>query len=107
MRNPLRMRRGQCIGDLLSLLEGLLDGQLAFSEPGCERLALHEFHHQVIRAHIVDLANVWMVWSRNRTCFTLKTIAELLRRNLDGNFSVKPWIMRFPYPCRCPQGIGV
>src|SRR5580658_4365275 len=52
--------------------------------------AFHQLHHQVVRADIVEMADVGMIQRGNRTGLALETLAEFLCRNLDGDFSAKP-----------------
>src|ERR1019366_1448850 len=85
------VRRFESGGELAGDPEYFVERQWAF-----RRFALDILHHDVVRADIVDLANVRMVQRRNRTRFTLETLGELLFRYLNRDMPVKPLIARQP-----------
>ena len=60
MKYALCMGVFQSAGDLDSELQGFLHRQRAR-----ERLTVHVLHHQVVRTHIVNLANVRVVQRRD------------------------------------------
>jgi len=59
-----------------------------------QRGALQQFHHQVIRTHVVQRANMRMIQRRNRSRFSIESFAELLLRSLDGDGPPQPGINR-------------
>jgi hypothetical protein len=52
-------------------------------------LALDVLHHQVIRPHVVERANVGMIQRRHSASFALETLAELGLGNLDGHDAIQ------------------
>ena len=59
----------------------VLTGRRLALQPGGDRLALHQFHHQVVRSDVVERADVGMVQRGNGACFPLEALNEpLLRR---------------------------
>ena len=68
----------------------------ALPKPIRQRRSFHKLHHQVIRADIVELANIWMIQRRNRPGFTFKMIRELPLAEFDGHVTADTGIVRFP-----------
>src|SRR5439155_10461326 len=85
MNDLLAVRLRQCSRDLRGIQERRLPWKRSAFEPGCYGLALHQFHYQVIRPHIVERADVGMVERRNRARLALETGAELFVSRLDGD----------------------
>src|SRR5205085_11292506 len=54
-------------------------------EPVRDGLALHQFHHEVVRPDVVESADVGVIQRRNRTGLALEAGAELLMGELDGD----------------------
>src|SRR5437016_7820733 len=54
-------------------------------EPGCNRLALHQLHYEVIRPNVVERADVGMIQRRNRARLTLETRAKSLMSGLESD----------------------
>ncbi len=77
MRDALFVRGIQRVQNLIGVFGGLLQRQRAV-----QRHSVHVLHYQIIRADIVNLANVRMIERRNRASLPLKALAEFL----FGNF---------------------
>ena len=54
------------------------------------RLAVDEFHDQVVGSDVVERANVGMVQRSDGARLALETLAELLVRYLDGDVPAQP-----------------
>ena len=72
MRDALLVRGIERIANLHRILQRLIDRQRPL-----ERRAFDVLHHQIIRADIVELADVGMIQRRNRLRFALESFAEL------------------------------
>ena len=83
MRDTFGVRGGQRIGELRAVAEYKVHRQTAFFDTPSQRLALYQFHHQVVGADIIKRAYVRMVERRNRQSLTLKPAGELRMRGLD------------------------
>src|SRR5207237_4026899 len=79
------MRGGQSVDDLHRVTQGFVERQWTSLDELRERLALNVLYHQVIRADIVQCADIRVIERGNGLCLALKAIVELTRRNLDGN----------------------
>jgi hypothetical protein len=97
------VRSGQTIADLHRDVE-----QFARGIGRRDRCAFDELHHQIVRAHIVKLADVGMIQGGDRAGLALKAFAEFFVSGLDGDDAVQPRIARFPplppAPCRRRRG---
>ena len=85
MNDALAVRLHQRSHDLRSVGERRLHGKRSAFEPGRDRLALHQFHDEVIRPNIVERADVGMIQRRNRARLALETRAKPLLSGLDGD----------------------
>ena len=65
--------------------ERRVHGERPAFQPCRHRFALHQFHHQVVRANVVERADVGVVQRGNRARLALETGAELLVSGLDGD----------------------
>src|SRR5262249_53874365 len=54
--------------------------------------SFHEFHHQVIRSDIVELADVGVIERSNHSCFPFETLAEACGADFYRNLAVQPRI---------------
>ncbi len=68
-----------------------------------ERSALDVFQHQVIRADIVDLANVRMVQRRNGTRLQFESGTMLMLQTFDGDEAIQPGVAGFPHLSHCAR----
>jgi hypothetical protein len=68
-----------------------------------ERLTFHQFHHQVIRANVIQRADVGMVQRGDGPSFPLEASTELLRANFDGDLTAKASVYR---PINTAHGAG-
>ena len=71
--------------------------QLACAIYRSQRRSLHEFHHDVVRPDIVELADVGMVEGRDRPGFPLKTRGEFVLGDFDGYDTIEPCVARLVY----------
>ena len=62
-----------------------------------KRFAIDVLHDQIVRADVVELANVGMIQRRNRAGLALETIAVLTLQALDGDYTIETRITRLPY----------
>src|SRR3984885_14821104 len=76
MHDPLAMSRIQGVQDLACVLYSFLG-----SERPLHRSSFHELQYQIIGAHVVQRANVWMVQRGNRPCLSFEAVAELSLRD--------------------------
>ncbi len=84
MENPLGVRSFQSRGDLQGRAHGFGLGHRA-----AERRAFDVLQHQIVRADVVDLANVGMIQSRDCPGFLLKSRAVVAFQPLDGNIAIQ------------------
>ncbi len=92
MDDALLVRGVQGIENLGGVFSRLLQRQRPFKGH-----AFDVFHHQVVRSHVVDLADVGMIQRRHGAGFALKALAEFLFGKLQNDDPVEPRIARLPY----------
>ena len=83
------------------------NGQIFMLFSGDDRTAVDKLHHDVVRADVINLADVGMVERGNRSRFAFKTLGELCGRNLDCNQATQPRIARpihFAHAARTNSG---
>ncbi len=102
MDNPRGMRGGQTIGDLNRDIE-----QFARRIHGSDRDALYKLHHQVVRPHVVQLANVGMIQRAHRPSLTLKAFRKSLFGNLDGDDPIEAFVASFVHFAHTARPDGV
>ena len=85
MGNELLMRGGQSLSDLLGDAQGFVEGDGAFSDALLEGWTFYQLHDEVIRTHVVDVADVRMIESGDGAGLALKTLVEPLGGNLDSD----------------------
>jgi hypothetical protein len=71
--------------DLGAVEEHRFEGKRSALQPPRQRLALHQFHHQIVGANIVKRADVRVIQRRNRPRLARKAVVKLLARSLDRN----------------------
>ena len=86
MDDALGVSGGERVGDL----DGVRQHTLSSGMGPClisvrESVALDELHDQVIRANVVERADVGVVERGDGLGFALKAVAELARGNFDGD----------------------
>src|SRR5579864_2462415 len=59
-----------------------------------ERSPLDKLHDQVVRADVVNLANIRMIQCGDGFGFTLEALRELRGGDFDGHVTIQPWITR-------------
>ena len=90
MGDPLPVRGIQGIQNLSGVFDGFFERQRSF-----QRRALDVFHHQVIRADIVELADVGMIQLRDGAGFTLEAFAEVRLCNFDRDEAIEARVAGF------------
>jgi len=58
-------------------------------DPVRQRGPFYQFHHQVVRAYVVQRADVGMIQRRNAVGFALEPVGKSLGGNLDGDFAIQ------------------
>ncbi len=84
MENPLGMRGFQSSGDLQSRSHGV-----GFGHGPLEGRAFDILEHQIIRADVVNLADVRMVERRDGSGFLLETRAMVTFQPFDGDVTIQ------------------
>ncbi len=94
----------QSFCDFNSNLQQLRERQRAPAQAIGKRLAVEELHNQevgaVLRADVVEMADVWMIQRGNGTSFALETLLEfriggkMSGENLDGNGAIEARVFR-------------
>jgi len=74
---PLACRR-QSARDLRAIADDLFGCDRPFVNSRLKGFAFHVLHHQVVRTHIMDRTDVWMVQLSDCSGLTLETSRELL-----------------------------
>src|ERR1700682_5513511 len=92
MGNPLLVRGIQGIQDLSGAFYDSLQRQRAL-----QRRALDVFHHQVIRADVVYLADVGMIQGGDGLRFAREAFAELRGRDFDSDIPIQTRVPRSVY----------
>src|SRR5262245_22118045 len=98
MRDALAVCRVERREDLGGELQDAVERQWTF-----ERLAFDQLHHEVIRTHIVECADVGVVQRGDRPRFTFEAITECCRGELDRDRSIEP---RVAGPRHLPHAAG-
>ena len=89
MDDTFGVSRGQCARHLRGAHQGLSRRERPAPQASSQRLAFHQFHHQVRGPHVVDGADVRMIQLRDCPGFALEAFAELFSRNLDGHLAMQ------------------
>src|SRR5580658_3577215 len=85
MSDALLMCRIQRVENLARVVDGLFERQRSL-----QRSAVNQFHYQVIRADVVELADIRMIQLRYRPGFMLEALAELILGNFDCDVAAEP-----------------
>ena len=80
MDDPRVVRRGKSIGHLHRDVQ-----QLARRVDGRDRCPVHQFHDQVVRSDVIELADIGVIERGDRAGFVLEPFAEQLLRHLDSD----------------------
>ena len=97
MHDPLLVRRFERNRNLLRDRNRLFYRNRPSLDPVGERRAFHQLHYQIIRADVVQRANVRMIQRRNGTCLTFEAVRKLLRGDLDCDITTQPRVASSPY----------
>jgi hypothetical protein len=89
--DALAMRRVQSIEDLARQRKRLVQRQGSL-----QRLALDVLHHQEVRPHVVERADVGMVQRSDGMRLALEALAEAVVAFLDGDGAVQARVARLP-----------
>ena len=102
MHDSTAMRRLQARRDLSSITQDLIQRQRPTPQTLGQRLAFQQLHHEIahaiLRAHVMQLANVRMIQRRDGARLTFEALScislvgHVSRKNLDGNAAVEPGI---------------
>src|ERR1035441_2154663 len=65
------------------------NGQIFMLFSRDDRIAVNKLHHDVVRADVINLADVGMFSRGNRSRFAFKTLGELCSRDLDCNQAIQ------------------
>src|SRR5712691_13020430 len=84
MRDALVVRSAESIGNLPRDAQSLIERHWSRG-----RLALDELHHQVIRADVVNLADVGVIQRGDGFGFTFKAFRELRGGDLDRDITIQ------------------
>ena len=85
MNDPGGMRRRQAVGDLHRQIEQLLRRVRRLNGS-----AVDVFHDEVIRPHVIEVAQVRMIQRRDGASLAFEAVAKLLGDQLDGDRPVQP-----------------
>ena len=107
MHHTTAMRFIQCIRDVRTQLEHLLQRQRPLLQTLGQRFALDALHHQVVDSvlmtDVMQHANVWMIQVRDGFRFALEPLLaygigrKLRGQNLDGDTAFQSRITRAVY----------
>ena len=101
MDDPRVVRRGKSIGHLRGNVK-----QLAWRVDGCDRCPVHQFHDQIVRSDVIELADIGVVERGDCAGFVLEPFAERLLRDLDGDGATEARIaslVHFAHPADTEQ----
>ena len=94
MDNESLMRGGQGLSYLFGDKQGFVEGDGAFRDPLLESGAFYQLHDEVIRTHVVYLADVRMIEGGDGAGLALETLVEPLGGNLDSDITAQSSVMR-------------
>ncbi len=116
MDDPLPMRLTQCVGDLDSVAQELVERQRSALEALRQGLAFHALHHQEVHAvlmpDVVQRADVRMIQTRDCLGLALEALApfgiagEVCGQDFDRHCSIQPRVARpvnFSHPARAQR----
>src|SRR5207248_11475213 len=89
MRDTFPVRCVEGVKNLPRIFDSLCNRQRTF-----QRHAIHEFHDDVVRSHVVDLTYMWMAQRGNSVGFTLEASSKLRFRNFDCHVAAETGIVR-------------
>ena len=84
MHDSLLVRGFERIGDLPRDIDRFVERNGTLSDSVGQRRPFHQFHHQVIRPDVVEMADIVMVERRDGSRFLAEAIAELFGSDFDG-----------------------
>src|SRR6187200_986302 len=91
MNDSLRVRGGERIKNLRRIRHRPRQRHWSF-----ERFSLDKFHDEVVRSHIIDLANMGMIQSGYYASLTLEALTKSGFRHLQRDSAVETAIPRLP-----------
>lgn len=77
--------------DLRGVFRSLIERQRAF-----QRRTLDVLHYEVVRADIIQSADIRVIHCGDGAGFALESLSELFRRNLDGYIAAEACITSLP-----------
>src|SRR5215469_11226050 len=90
MDNAFLMRCFECIGDLLCDSNGLILRNWSFLEAFSQSRPIKQFHHEIVGADVIELADAGMVERGDGACFALESLSKAGAGNLDGDIAAEP-----------------
>src|SRR5437016_11390551 len=104
MHHTAAMRFIQCVRDLRTHVEHLLQPQRPLLQTLRQRFTFETLHYQIVDSvlmtDVVQHADMWMIQVRDGFCFALEPLLvhrirrKLRRQNLDGDTTLQPRITR-------------
>ncbi len=92
MRETLVARRVKSIKNQTGIRDGFFHGHRTR-----ERNPFDQFHHDIVRTHIVNLADIRMIECRDGPRFPFKPCGKRCLRNLHRHIAVQLGVARLPY----------
>ena len=75
-------------------LERLLQRNRALTNEVGQRRPLHQLHHQVVRSHVVEVADIEMIQRGHGADFAVEALVETLGGNFDGDIATGARVVR-------------
>lgn len=103
--HAVAMRLIEGVRDLDGVLQRLIERKRSAFQPLRQRLALEQFHHEVVgafvAADVMQRRDVWMAETGDQLRFTLEpgagvsVVGDVFLQDLDGHGAIEPWIAGF------------
>ena len=94
VHDTLLVRGFERVGNLPGDRQRLIQRHGALPDALRQGGSLHQFHHQVIGADVVELADVGMIQRSHRVYFAREAVAEALGGDFDGHVAAHTGIVR-------------
>jgi hypothetical protein len=88
--DAFRVGRFERRRDLARDGQSFVEWNRAFFDALRKRGPFHQLHHEIIRPHVVERADIDVIQRSNRTCLALKSLTELLRGDFDCDVPAQP-----------------
>jgi hypothetical protein len=93
MNDALLVRGLERVGNLSGDGQGFVQGQRTLAEPLSQSRSLHQFHHQVIGADVIDLTDIGVVQRRDQASLPHRTVVELGECDFESHFATQPGVV--------------